>query len=184
MNERKRTDRTAIMTRIAMMTAVVAVCSQISLPMPSGVPVTLQTFAVALAGYVLGPVYGAAAIAVYVALGAAGVPVFASFKGGAAAVTGVTGGFIWGFIPMAAVTALGRRSANMLIAAVAACGGILICHAAGVLWYSVAAGTDITAAFVLVSAPYLVKDMICAAAAYAVYLPIKRHLPVDSGSNG
>ena len=71
------------MVQIAMFTAVVAVLSQIAIPMPSGVPVTLQTLAVALCGYVLGSKKGAVSLLVYALLGAVGAPVFANFKGGA-----------------------------------------------------------------------------------------------------
>lgn len=45
---------TATITTIGMFTAVLAVLSILQIPMPSGVPITLQTFAVALCGYVLG----------------------------------------------------------------------------------------------------------------------------------
>lgn len=51
---KKKKISTKDMVQIAMFTAVVAVLSQIAIPMPSGVPVTLQTLAVALCGYVLG----------------------------------------------------------------------------------------------------------------------------------
>ena len=62
--------------------ALLVVLSQVSIPLPTGIPVTLQTFAVALCGCVLGPAVGSAAVGVYLALGAVGVPVFAGFSGG------------------------------------------------------------------------------------------------------
>ena len=65
-----------------MLAAVMAVMSQIQFPLPSGVPVTMQTFAMALAGYILGWRYGLASTVVYILLGAVGVPVFAGFSGG------------------------------------------------------------------------------------------------------
>ena len=64
-----------------MLAAVMAVMSQIQFPLPSGVPVTMQTFAMALAGYILGWRYGLASTVVYILLGAVGVPVFAGFSG-------------------------------------------------------------------------------------------------------
>ena len=63
-----------------MLVAVMAVMSQIQFPLPSGVPVTMQTFAMALAGYILGWRYGLASTVVYILLGAVGVPVFAGFS--------------------------------------------------------------------------------------------------------
>lgn len=90
---------------VGMFAAVLAVLSQISIPMPSGVPITLQTFAVALAGVVLAWKLGTASVLVYILLGAVGVPVFAGFTGGAQALVNYTGGFIWGFLGMAPLAA-------------------------------------------------------------------------------
>ena len=73
------------MVMVAVFAAVMAVLSQISIPLPTGVPVTLQTFAVALCGYTLGVSMGGTALAVYLAIGAVGVPVFAGFGGGVGA---------------------------------------------------------------------------------------------------
>ena len=103
---KKKKISTKDMVQIAMFTAVVAVLSQIAIPMPSEVPVTLQTLAVALCGYVLGSKKGAVSLLVYALLGAVGAPVFANFKGGLGAIAGPTGGFIWGFIFMAAQFAI------------------------------------------------------------------------------
>ena len=66
------------LARIALFTALTAVCAQISVPLPGGVPITLQTFAVMLASIALG-FDGVAAVAVYIFLGLIGVPVFSKF---------------------------------------------------------------------------------------------------------
>ena len=62
--------------------AVIAVMAQISIPMPLGVPMTMQTFAITLAAVVLGSKLSAIATLVYLLLGAVGVPVLANFSGG------------------------------------------------------------------------------------------------------
>ena len=54
---------------VGVFAAVLAVLSQISIPLPTGIPVTMQTFAVALCGYALGWKRGTLATAVYIALG-------------------------------------------------------------------------------------------------------------------
>ena len=100
MNTGIRHIATRDMVLCAVMAAVTAVCAQISIPMPSGVPVTLQTFAVPLTGYLLGMKYGLISVAVYILLGAAGVPVFTGFRGGIGTIAGPTGGFIVGFLLM------------------------------------------------------------------------------------
>ena len=83
------------MVLVGMFAAVLAVISPISLPMPTGVPITIQVFGVALVGAVLGSRLGTTATLVYVLLGAIGLPIFANFSGGISSIVGVTGGYIW-----------------------------------------------------------------------------------------
>ena len=87
----------------AIFAAIVSVCSQIQLPI-GPVPINLATFAVFLAGGLLGSRYGAISLIVYVLLGAIGAPVFAGFTGGAGIIAGPTGGYIMGYIPAAFIT--------------------------------------------------------------------------------
>ena len=89
------------LAQIGLFAAVLVVLSQLSIPLPGGVPVTLQTFAVALTAYVLKWKKGALSVLVFLALGAVGVPVFHNFTGGFGMLIGVTGGFLWGFLPNA-----------------------------------------------------------------------------------
>ena len=77
--------------------AVLAVLSQLAIPIPGAVPLTLQTFGVALCAYVLGWKLGTLAYLVYFLLGLAGVPVFSNFTGGIGKLFGTTGGFLIGF---------------------------------------------------------------------------------------
>ena len=53
-----------------MFAAFLAVMSQVSLPMPTGVPITVQVFAVALVGVILGWKRGVLAVLVYILIGA------------------------------------------------------------------------------------------------------------------
>jgi biotin transport system substrate-specific component len=64
----------------------------------SPVPVTGQTFAVLLAGVLLGRWWGGISMALYVGLGAAGVPWFQGLNSGLGYLAGPTGGYIVGFI--------------------------------------------------------------------------------------
>lgn len=77
-----------------MFAALLAVISQISVPMPNGVPVTIQVFGVALAGAVLGWKLGLVTTMVYILLGIAGLPVFSGFRGGIQVLTGMAGGYV------------------------------------------------------------------------------------------
>ena len=71
----KSSENVRRMVLCAMFTALVAVCSQIAVPMPWGVPINLALFAVYMAGTMLGPVWGTASQVVFIALAAIGVPV-------------------------------------------------------------------------------------------------------------
>ncbi len=164
---------TRTLTRVALFAAVIAVLSQISIPMPSGVPVTLQTFAIALTGYTLSSRRGAAAVAVFLALGAVGVPVFANFTGGFAKLAGVTGGFLWGFLLMAFLCGLGVGKPRIAALALGAA-GLLICHACGVAQFALVTGAAPLQALLTVSAPYLVKDLVSVALAFAAAAVIER----------
>ena len=92
--------------------AVIAVMAQISIPMPLGVPMTMQTFAITLAAVVLGSKLSAIASLVYLALGAVGVPVLANFSGGFDKFVGPTGGFLISFPLMAYIIGLGVEHCN------------------------------------------------------------------------
>lgn len=87
------------------MAAAIALGAQVTLPL-GAVPFTLQSFFVLLAGFLLGSGRGSLALALYLAAGAAGLPVFAGGAGGVARLWGPTGGFLLGFLPMAALAGL------------------------------------------------------------------------------
>ena len=87
---------------IAVSAALITICSWISIPV-GPVPVTLQTLAVLAVLLTTGGRRGTIAVAVYLALGAIGTPVFSGFKGGPAAFAGPTGGFLIGFLAAALV---------------------------------------------------------------------------------
>jgi biotin transport system substrate-specific component len=81
------------------MAAVVGLMAQVKIALPwSPVPLTGQTFAVLLAGVMLGTWWGGISMVMYAGLGAAGLPWFQGWAGGLAYMSGPTGGYIIGFI--------------------------------------------------------------------------------------
>ena len=156
--------------------ALLAVLSQISIPLPTGIPVTLQTFAVALCGFALGPGLGAAAVGVYLALGAVGIPVFAGFSGGIGSFVGMTGGYLWAFLPMAFLCGLGARQKNRALALTVGFLGLVICHLCGSFQFALVSAVSPWNAFLLASAPYLLKDAASLVAAYLAAAAILRSL--------
>jgi biotin transport system substrate-specific component len=81
------------------MACVIGLAAQARIPLPwTPVPITGQTFAVLLAGVLLGRWWGGISLALYAGLGAAGVPWFNGLVGGTGILAGPTGGYIIGFI--------------------------------------------------------------------------------------
>lgn len=164
------------MVMIGMFTAVLAVLSILEIPMPSGVPITLQTFAVALCGYVLGWKRGAACGALYLLIGTIGVPVFAGMSGGISKLLGPTGGFIFGFILLAGLCGVGAACKNKILAVVAGILGLAACHLLGALQFSVVTSTGVVQSLLLVSVPYLVKDVLSVFGALLVGSILRKRL--------
>ena len=103
---RRRTFTTTDLALVAAFAALIAACAYVgAIPVGgAGVPITLQTFGVMLAGCLLGPVRGFAAVALYLGLGAVGLPVFAEHSSGLGVFTGASAGYLYAF-PIAALVA-------------------------------------------------------------------------------
>lgn len=77
---------------------LITLSAQLAVPLPGvEVPITGQTFGVLLVGVVLGRWWGSLSVALYVLLGALGLPLFAGGTGGWDILTGSTGGFLLSF---------------------------------------------------------------------------------------
>ena len=128
-------EKTRNMVFIALFAVLMAVCAWISVP--AAVPFTMQTFAVFLAVGVLGGRKGTLAMAVYILMGAVGMPVFSHFTGGLGVLFQSTGGYILGFVLTTLImwgmeALLGRklwvRIVSMLL-------GLMACYAFGTIWF-------------------------------------------------
>lgn len=162
----------------ALLAAVTAVCSQVAVATPWGVPVNLALFAVYMAGTLLGPAWGAASQGVYLALAAFGLPVMAGFQGGPAALFGRTGGYALGYVLAAAVTGFlsqKHRGFGALCAAMAlGCAG---CYAFGTVWFVALTGMELRAALALCVLPFLPGDAVKIALAATLTRLLDRRLP-------
>ena len=166
----------AMMTRAALMAAVTAVAAQIAIPLPfSPVPFTLQVLAVILSGFLLGVRYGALAQAIYLLIGAFGVPVFAQFKGGLGVVLGPTGGYLLSYPIAAAVAGLAANAARsdarrraLWMSLLWGCAGLAVIYAFGVTWLVVVTRLPIAVALAQGVAPFVILDLIKVALAALV----------------
>ena len=171
MHKRKADTRGLIFTGIFV--ALMAMMAQISIPMPLGVPISMQTFAVALAGILLGSKRGFAAAAAYVLLGAAGAPVFARFVGGFPALLGPTGGFILSFPALAWLAGFGAEKKGWkLIGGIAA--GVFVNYTCGILMFSLVTKCSLGAAFMASAAPFLPVEAIKMALAGGVGARVRK----------
>ncbi|WP_110206027.1 biotin transporter BioY [Nocardioides daejeonensis] len=126
---------------IAAFAALISACAYVgAIPVGgAGVPITLQTFAVMLTGCLLGPVRGFLAVALYLGLGAIGLPVFAEHSSGLGVFTGPSAGYLYSF-PLAALLAgflvkyvAGRqRTRAIVVFACSMAGSVLVIHPLGI----------------------------------------------------
>lgn len=101
--------RTQNICLIGVVTALICILAPLAVPTPLGIPITLQSLIICLAGILLGPSGGALAVVLYLLLGATGLPVFSQFTGGFQCLIGPTGGFLLSFPLMALICGIGIR---------------------------------------------------------------------------
>ncbi len=165
------------MAFVGIFVAMICVISQIAIPMPSGVPITLQIFMIAFSGYFLDLKKSILSILIYILIGLVGVPVFSGFQSGFNSLFGPTGGFIWGFVIIAVLCAL--SSSKSIIAISMGIVSVLICHLLGLVQYSIITRIDFWVSALTVSLPYVLKDIAFVPLAYALSLKIKKILKKD-----
>ncbi|MBS3974580.1 MAG: biotin transporter BioY [Actinobacteria bacterium] len=165
-------------TVIGLFAAMIAASAWITIPLGT-VPITLQVFAVLLAGLLLRPVPALAAIGAYLLLGAAGVPVFANFASGMGVLLGPTGGYLFGFaaaallvslICRALVSKIGQLAADAIGCAV----GIVVIYLLGWFQLMMVLGLSPSAAFVAGVAPFIALDAAKAVVAVGVAASLRR----------
>ena len=154
---------------IVVFAGLAAVCARINVPMVP-VPMTMQTFAVLLAGAALGPWRGGVAVLLYLALGAAGLPVLSDGASGLEHFTGPTAGYLFAFPVAAALAGALYERARGVAARV---GLLLAAHllilAVGTAWLATAMGVAaIAAGFTPFLIGALVKSGLVAACAAAL----------------
>jgi biotin transport system substrate-specific component len=147
-----------------------AAAAQVSIPLPgTPVPLSLEPLLVVIAGLMLGPVYGAASMALYLAAGAMGLPVFAPMGApGVLRLVGPTGGYLLAY-PVAAYAAgfLALRLRGFGGRALAAGAGVLVLYVGGLAQLAVLTGS-LTRAVLWGVVPFAAADAVKALIAAAV----------------
>ncbi|WP_243832241.1 biotin transporter BioY [Nesterenkonia aurantiaca] len=167
--------------QMAMFAALVAVLGQLpAIPLAGGVPITLQTLGVMLAGAVLGPWRGAGAIVLLHVLVAAGLPLLAHGSGGLGAFAGPSAGFALGWIPGAFLVGLITQASwplrvwRTILGTVL--GGIVVVYACGLPVMAFQMGLSLEQA-ALINLAFLPGDAIKAAIAVTLTHSLARAYP-------
>lgn len=158
-------------TLIVLGALFVAALAQVKIALPfTPVPLTGQTFAVLLVGATLGSKRSAAAMALYIALGALGLPVFAGGEAGLAYLFGATLGYLVGFVMAAYVIGLlaergWERSVRTSVLPFLV--GTVIIYVCGVTWLAIFLGS-FSKAIAAGLFPFLIGDALKLVAASLV----------------
>ena len=147
---------------IALMTAVTCVLGPLSIPLPfSPVPISLTNFAIFLAIFVLGMKNGTISFIIYLLLGAVGVPVFSSFRGGLQVLAGPTGGYLIGFIFLALIMgfALDHFDRKLVPTIIGMIIGMVVCYAFGTVWLAKLLSLSFKEGLMMGVIPYLAGDV-------------------------
>ncbi len=163
-------NKTAEMTKMALMIAMNCVSAYIIIPLPFSMsPIALQTLIVNLTGYILSPKQAFITMLVYLMVGFAGVPVFTGGTAGPGKLFGPTGGYLFGFLAAAVLLAYLRgKTYNFKRYALIGCVlGIPLIYAFGVAQLNIVTGMGWYKAIVTGALPFIPLDIAkCLAAAY------------------
>jgi len=149
------------MVLASLMAALTAVGAYIHVPI-GPVPIVLSTLFVILSGLLLGSRWGLASMALYLLVGAIGIPVFAGGKGGFAHFFGPTGGYLIGYLVSAWITGLISEKANRLLIrdVIAVVIGSLALYGCGVPWLKIVTQMSWSKALLVGMIPFLIGDAI------------------------
>lgn len=172
---------------IAVFAALIAAGSWTAIAIPgNAVPITLQTLMVALVGLVLGPWRGALSVLLYLAVGLAGLPVFAGGKAGVGVLASPSAGYLLSFVLEAIVVGLlaqlivrrGRRGAAFpfLLFAAALAGSIVVVHPLGIVGLMVNGHLSFGKAFA-VDMAFWIGDLLKCAVAALVAVTVHKAFP-------
>lgn len=146
------------MTQISAMAALLCIAAPWSIP-AGPVPVSFATLVVYLAGIVTGRIDGLIAVAIYLLLGAVGVPVFSGFEGGVQKLVGVTGGYLFGYLICVYMTGLFADKFKKIWAAIAGMViGTVLLYALGTGWFMLQTKRTLAEAMTLCVVPFLAGD--------------------------
>lgn len=163
------------LTLRAILAAVICVIAPLSIP-AGPIPITAATLIIYIVCACTDAGFSVPAVMLYIFLGAFGLPVFSGFSGGLQILSGVTGGFIIGYLPCAAVIsfACSRFPRKKYVYPLSMAIGTALCYLFGILWFLFVGETSVSSALGTLILPFLVGDVIKIAVACAVSIPLRK----------
>ncbi len=172
-------NNTRSMTTIALCTAITCILGPLSIPLPfSPVPISFTNLVIYIAAFLCGMKKGTLSYLLYLLIGFVGVPVFSAFTAGPAKLLGPTGGYLIGFIFLAAIVgaASDRFDGRRLPYLLAMLAGTLILYGFGTAWLAYQADMDFISALFAGVIPYIPADLLKMALALSVAPVIRSRL--------
>ena len=165
----------------ALFAALSAACGFISIPVPGTLlPIVLQNMMVVLDGLLLGSVWGAAAVMLFILAGLVGLPVFSGGTAGIARIMGPTGGFIIGYAFSALLAGLvarrpapGKKTPAVRLAIAALC-GFAVMYIPGVLHFMRVMDKTLGETMALCVLPYIPGDAVKLVLSVLMAIPLRK----------
>ena len=167
------------LTKISLCVAILCVTSYLVIPIPfSPVMIGLQTIMVNLVGLIFKSKEAVMTILIYLLMGLIGLPVFSAGTFGPGKLFGPTGGFYFGFLVAVLLISLlkGKKISFVRYCVVTIVIGLPIQHMFAILFMCMHNGWNLEAAFLTVSLPFLVGDVIKCVMASTIGVALNRVL--------
>lgn len=184
--ENKKYLKTSDLTKIALLVALLAASSYISIPLPfTPIVITAQSIVINLVGLILTPGQAAITVGTWILLGAVGLPVFSGGAGGLGKLFGPTGGYILGYFLAAIVISVlkGKKNQMFRYCVVTIIPGMPIIYLFGTVYMKVLTGLSWKAAIVSGVVPFIPGDIVkCIVAGMIAVVLNKALLGLESNS--
>ena len=144
----------------ALMAAVMCVLGPLSVPI-GAIPISLTNLVICFSAWLLGPKFGTLSVAVYLALGAVGLPVFSGYGAGLAKLAGPTGGYLVGYLLMAFIGGLFIEKSNgsPVVSGIGLVLGDAACYVLGTAWFVFQMQCDLGYALSVCVYPFVALDL-------------------------
>ena len=170
--------KTASLTRIALMAAILCLLAPISIPIPvSSVSLSLATFAIYLTAYVLPPKQALASVGLYLLLGAVGLPVFSGYLAGISRFAAPGGGYLVGYLFLVGISAAFlQKTARPALQFLGMFLGTAAMYALGTFWLAYSTGVSFLAALPAGVLVFLPLDFLKIILSFYLGRKLKKHI--------